>query len=229
VGKSGSLALGEVHQGVRGEVIQAAAEFIETIINHQLIPSILALNYGDTEEPPEVCLEPEKLEDQKANAERDQILLNAGVELPKDWFYKRHNIPMPQAGEETIAGKPAPASPSLPLPVPAAGKPLDPPMAARAARDSGLRARLATELGVPDSWLAPVNAWISDLESAASDERLTARQVLDFADAAHRRLPELFGKMDHAALARLLEGSMGAATLQGVREALAARSPATPT
>lgn len=99
----GSLALGKVHEGVKGEVVQAAANFAAEILNRQFVPAILRLNYGDEEEAPEFCPEPERQEDQKANAERDNVLINAGVEMPKEWFYRRHNIPLPQDGEDVIA------------------------------------------------------------------------------------------------------------------------------
>jgi len=240
VGDSGSRALGEVHEGVRSEVCEAACQFLCMVLNQQLVPSILRLNYGDDREPPELCLEPEKIEDEKANAERDQILLNAGVPLPKDWFYKRHNVPAPQAGEETITGRPPPAPYGAPasagrergLSQPAAARNEDededeegkqPPMKAAAQRPN-LNAQLSTSLGVPETWLAPLATWLADLERAAGDGRLSPAQFLDFADQAARRLPELFGAMDHAALARLLEGSLGAAALQGVRQALSSSS-----
>lgn len=101
----GALATANVHAGVKGEVIQAAANFAARVINLQLVPAILRLNYGDDEEAPEFCPEPVKAEDVKANAERDAILLTQGIEMPKDWFYQRHNIPLPQEGEEVIAGR----------------------------------------------------------------------------------------------------------------------------
>lgn len=105
---SGSMALGKVHAGVRGEIIDAAANFAAEVINRQLVPAILRLNYGDDQECPEFCPEEKKIADTKANAERDNVLLAAGVEMPKKWFYKRHDIPLPQEGEETIS-KPEPA------------------------------------------------------------------------------------------------------------------------
>jgi phage gp29-like protein len=104
-GGSGSRALGQVHEGVRSEVIQAAATFAENVINTQLIPAILRLNYGDDSDAPEMCAEEEKIEDVKANAERDAILMPF-IPMPKTWFYKRHDIPLPQPGEETIGGTP---------------------------------------------------------------------------------------------------------------------------
>jgi phage gp29-like protein len=104
---SGSMALGKVHSGVRSEVIEGVAGFAATVLNQQLVPAILRQNYGNEEQPPEFRPESEKEIDQKANADRDAVLIAAGVEMPKQWFYKRHDIPLPTEGEEII-GKPEP-------------------------------------------------------------------------------------------------------------------------
>lgn len=100
----GSLALGRVHEGVREEILQSASDFVARVLNQQLIPAILRENYGDAEEAPYLCPEPETVEDEKANADRDAVLLTQGVVFPKKWFYERHAIPLPQPGEETISG-----------------------------------------------------------------------------------------------------------------------------
>ncbi len=108
----GAFAAAKVHEGVKGEKIAACANFAASVINTQLIPAILRQNYGDDEECPEFCPEPEAIEDVKLNAERDAILLTAGMEMPKEWFHKRHNVPLPQNGEEVI-NKPEPVAPSV--------------------------------------------------------------------------------------------------------------------
>lgn len=118
VGDSGSRALGSVHQSVRDEVIQSAADWVAGILNSQLAPAILRLNFGDDTECPWFMPARKQAHDAKAMAERDQILLQAGVALPKTWFHERHDIPLPAAGEETIragggeAAKPAKEQPA---------------------------------------------------------------------------------------------------------------------
>lgn len=110
VGDSGSRALGDVHAGVRADIMSAAAEWLEGLLQDQLVMAICRLNGLDESQAPELCGEPRRMEDQKANAERDAILLQAGLEMPKAWAYRRHGIPLPQAGEEVIGkGSPAPA------------------------------------------------------------------------------------------------------------------------
>jgi phage gp29-like protein len=100
--QTGSFAAAKVHEGVKGEVIQALANSVAGVLNDQLIPSILRLNYGDEEECPRFEPKEKLIEDMKANADRDAILLAAGVQMPKAWFYERHEIPIPQPGEEVI-------------------------------------------------------------------------------------------------------------------------------
>ena len=103
--QGGSRALGEVHAGVKEEVVRAAGEFSARVINTQLIPSILRLNYGNADEPPQFRPMPRALADARANAERDAILLAAGVRLPEAWFYQRHDVPLPREGEKTVGGQ----------------------------------------------------------------------------------------------------------------------------
>ena len=110
----GSLALGQVHAGVKAGIIQSAANFAASVLNSQLIPSILELNFGDDTEAPSYQPAPAKAEDTLANAQRDQVLLAAGVLMPKAWFYSRHDIPLPAPGEETIGGAPPAPAPGNP-------------------------------------------------------------------------------------------------------------------
>lgn len=113
VGDSGSRALGDVHLSVRDEIILSAANFAAKVINRQLIPAILELNYGDSENAPEFRPEQRKQEDAVANANRDAVLIDKGIAIPRAWFYERHGIPLPQQGEEVIT-KPEPQPMQLP-------------------------------------------------------------------------------------------------------------------
>ncbi len=101
----GSRALGQVHADVKAEVVQAAANFAASVLNAQLVRSILLLNYGQDSEAPEFRPVPRKEQDTLANAQRDSTLLAAGVPMPRSWFYRRHGIPLPQPGEETVGGE----------------------------------------------------------------------------------------------------------------------------
>ena len=111
----GSRALGQVHADVKTEVCQAAANFAAGVLNAQLVRSILLLNYGDDTEAPQFRPVPQREDDALANARRDSTLLAAGVAMPRAWFYRRHGIPLPQAGEDTVGGASAPPPLSQPL------------------------------------------------------------------------------------------------------------------
>lgn len=110
----GAYSLGKVHAGVRGENIMSMAAAAARVLNQQLVPAILRQNYGDAEECPEFCAEEKKVEDHKANADRDAVLLGCGVAMPKKWFYERHGIPLPQPGEEVVEKAMPPALPGQP-------------------------------------------------------------------------------------------------------------------
>ena len=65
--------------------------------------SFVELNWGDRELAPELITKARRKEDAKANAERDRILIEAGIRMPRKWFYQRHGIPLPKSGEEVIS------------------------------------------------------------------------------------------------------------------------------
>ena len=107
-GKGGGQAFGTVEEGVKADRIDAAGKFAVTVINQQLVPSILMLNFGNTDEMPMLKF----LEDEVADlneAQRDKTLADAGLEIGVDYLRKKYDIPEPAADEETIGGdKPMP-------------------------------------------------------------------------------------------------------------------------
>lgn len=109
-GKGGGQAFGEVEKDVKSDRIDAAGKFAAEVINRQLIPMILALNYGDDEEAPLIKF----LEDEVAGlneAQRDKTLADAGMPIGVDYLRKKYDIPAPADDEEIIGGpKPDPFS-----------------------------------------------------------------------------------------------------------------------
>ncbi len=104
-GDRGTQALGVVHQGVRADRIMAVAGHAARIINRQLLPAICRLNFGDARECPWIQPGEKEAKDEKAMAERDRTLLEAGLPMPRTWFYERHAIPQPAEGEEVIVAR----------------------------------------------------------------------------------------------------------------------------
>ena len=102
-GDRGTQALGTVHQSVRGDVIDEAAGFAAKVLSRQLAPAFCRLNFGDDSECPWFSAKREG-QGREEHAERDNILVNF-LDLPKNWLYERHGVPMPQEGEQTVGPK----------------------------------------------------------------------------------------------------------------------------
>lgn len=101
----GSRALGEVHEKTRDAVVDGIADFVGGVLSYQLIPSIVALNWGDAvSSPPEMWAKREAPRDERLLAERDVSLgiTTGDVAVPRAWFYERHGIPIPGEGEELL-------------------------------------------------------------------------------------------------------------------------------
>jgi len=99
--KGGGKAFGAVEADVKDQRIDAAAKFVCKVVNGQLIPSILILNYGDADESP--CME--LMPDSEAGSEeatRDKTLSEM-MPLPLDWLRAKYGVPKPGEGEETTA------------------------------------------------------------------------------------------------------------------------------
>ena len=175
---------------------------------------------------PELVAEPRRAEDAKANAERDQILLSAGLEMPKDWLYERHGIPIPAEGEATVGRRVAPpAALGLPSPgqAPAELPPGDdePPATARAYRARSAQEKLVERIaedttGIERRWLAGTLPWFRQLIAAARDPKLTDAEFLALVEARSQRLPEeLAPLIDVDSLRDAMDAHMGAAVVNG--------------
>jgi|GEM_PF-5830183 len=132
--------------GIRRERVQAVANWLGTDAGAQLCGLITEVNYGDREEAPLLKADFTEPEQPLAMAERDQVIVQT-VPVPKNWYYLRHNIPVPKAGEETIGGVPSPESR-----VPSPGKPAD--IAGAAAAET----KVETELDAMRARLAALEA-----------------------------------------------------------------------
>jgi phage gp29-like protein len=92
----GNRALGQVHADTERKVLNGVADFVKSVINNQLIPAILFLNYGEASERPQLQGTLEEPTDELALAQRDQVLFQQmQVPVAKDFLYPRHSIPEP--------------------------------------------------------------------------------------------------------------------------------------
>jgi len=87
---------------------------------------------------------------------------------------------------------------------------------------SATSATLSSTLGVDTAWLAPIADLLTDLERKAADKSISDADLTAFLESAAARLPELFDKMDHDALAEALETALGVAALAGAKSAIGA-------
>lgn len=105
---SGSRALGEIHEGTMQGRVDAVCDFVGRILTYQLLPSIVAVNWGERDDVPEMWVKREEAKDEKALAERDEKIGIISGETPVSaaWFYERHGIPMPAETDKLF--QPAP-------------------------------------------------------------------------------------------------------------------------
>ena len=107
VGDSGSRALGEVHQSVRADIIDSAASWLAEVLNEQLIPSVVALNFGDMDEDSALpWFQPTRKskKDTKVIAETFEIVLRSGIPVVKEEVYDALDLSMPGPEDEVFTG-----------------------------------------------------------------------------------------------------------------------------
>ncbi len=89
-------------EGPKEQAMQAGADFAESVVNLQLVPYILNVNYGDDSEAPSVKLLGEEVGNLN-DAQRD-VQLKGLIDIPAPYLHQKYGIPMAAAGE-AIAGK----------------------------------------------------------------------------------------------------------------------------
>ena len=113
--KSGSRALGEVHEDTRAKRVKAVEDFVGRVLTYQLIPSIVAVNWGEgRDDMPEMWAKRETAKNETELAERDEkIGITSGkTPVQKAWFYERHGSPVPNDGDELLVAPDAISPPS---------------------------------------------------------------------------------------------------------------------
>lgn len=100
----GSLAQARVHAGVQAEVVKKRAAFVADVLNTQLIPAIVLLNYGTTDVPmPELVF---KLPQEGVTLERVQVLKTAleikGMRIKKSEAYEFMGFAQPADGDDVF-------------------------------------------------------------------------------------------------------------------------------
>ena len=114
---TGSRALGDVHAGIRSEVLQSVSSWVASIVTSQLIPAIVRMNFGSiaSEDMPYCEMDIPVVKDEKAIAERVKIYKEIGIAMPKQWLYDELGIPVPLEGEDVFGEEPPVDIVELPL------------------------------------------------------------------------------------------------------------------
>ena len=213
VGDSGSRALGDVHQTVRGDVIDAVAARAAGILNQQFIPAFCELNFGDSDECPYFAPARKEAQDELAMAQRDEILIRNGVDLTQTYMRERFNLPTPQEGEPILEPRQAASAPGALGFGP--GTLNSRAVHAKDATDRIVDNVLENIAPVEARWLGGVKPFFARLVELAKDGTVSDQEFISAIEAARREMPELFDKLDHKALADALEAAMGAAAVNG--------------
>jgi phage gp29-like protein len=158
---------------VRADRLQAAAAWCADLLNYQLIPRLLRVNFGDTAHTPTIVADLDEDDDPKALAERDQLLLQSGVAMPRDWFYERHGIPVPQPGEPVITA-PAPAAPA---PFPGAQEKFSVPSSQFSEKGAPENATHASRAGEVEAWREELLRLRAELLPALADPTAAAAEL----------------------------------------------------
>lgn len=100
----GSLAQARVHAGVQAEVVKKRAAFVADVLNTQLIPAIVLLNFGTTDVPmPELVF---KLPQDGVTLDRVQVLKTAleikGMKIKKTEAYEFIGFAQPSEDDDVF-------------------------------------------------------------------------------------------------------------------------------
>lgn len=100
--RSGSLALGRVHEAVRNEYIEADAKALMSVMNSQLIPWLVEFNFGPETPCPRFMIDTSADEGLDEEVNIDKQLVGLGVPLPLSYFYEKYKRPVPVDKERVL-------------------------------------------------------------------------------------------------------------------------------
>lgn len=227
VGNSGSRALGDVHESTKDDLFKGYRCFASDTLNYQLIGEVIRQNFGNDRELPYLRQREEADDDPVRDAQRDQILMDAGVEMPKMWLYDRHGIPLPESGEDVVKKQ----APPMFDPNAMNNDPNNEPIPFKAKLGpKAVQQRLANNVmekltGVSETWLEPVRPVFERLVAMAIDGKVTDNQFVEALELASESMPALFKQLRAGEVQAALERAMGAAMINGGVDAMRLEKP----
>ena len=100
--RGGSHALGEVHNQVRWDLLEADGKALGDTLTRQLLAPITRLNLGPAAPVPRWHFVLEEPQDLAALAGTIKTLAEAGLPIPSKWVYQRFAIPEPAPGQQVV-------------------------------------------------------------------------------------------------------------------------------
>lgn len=101
---SGSRALGDVHENTENEIILERGEAVADMINAQIIPAIIKLNYGKLPDclPYISCKDPGSKKSKQKLEWVDGVVNRVKLPVTKEWVYSELDVPMPSEGADVF-------------------------------------------------------------------------------------------------------------------------------
>jgi phage gp29-like protein len=110
----GARAAAQVHREVELDLYENYAAFLVDIINDQLIPNLIELNWGNRDELPFVEVEIPRPNRDQEKADRDKLLFgDLGLPVSLQYLYERHKVPAPAKGD-ALFQRPKPVAVATP-------------------------------------------------------------------------------------------------------------------
>jgi phage gp29-like protein len=110
----GARAAAQVHREVELDLYENYAAFLVDIINDQLIPNLVELNWGNRDELPFVEVEIPRPNRDQEKADRDKLLFgDLGLPVSLQYLYERHKVPAPAKGD-ALFQRPKPVAVAMP-------------------------------------------------------------------------------------------------------------------
>jgi phage gp29-like protein len=145
----GGQSFGTVEAQLKQDRLDAASFFVSNIFNRQLIPYILNLNYGNAQEAPR-CRFLKETEGTYQDAQRDQILVTMGLDIPLSHLRHKYSIPEATNNEPVTEPPPKPTAPSSVSAGPKGTRPLGEPSVNGERNPKEVAAKLAALSAIED-------------------------------------------------------------------------------
>lgn len=101
-GRTGAMALGQVHDSVRKDRRNAMSRAIAAMIRKDLVEPFVRMNFGANVYVPKVALVPQDDLDLTTFSAALKALVDAGMQVPAEWVRSRIQMPAPRIGDEVL-------------------------------------------------------------------------------------------------------------------------------